>query len=49
MAERAVRDPSVQVMPAHGLCLEEITYPEGQEALAARDLESRAVRSLPGQ
>jgi tRNA pseudouridine38-40 synthase len=49
VAERAVRDPSVQVMPAHGLCLEEITYPEGHEALAARDRESRALRSLPGQ
>lgn len=49
VAERAVRDPGVQVMPAHGLCLEEITYPEGAEALAARDRESRAVRSLPRQ
>ncbi|AXH97593.1 tRNA pseudouridine synthase A [Ornithinimicrobium avium] len=40
------RDPAVQVMPAHGLCLEEICYPEGEEALAIRDRESRAVRSL---
>lgn len=49
VAERRVRDPGVQVMPAHGLCLEEIIYPEGAQALAARDLESRAVRSLPEQ
>lgn len=41
------RDPAVQVMPAHGLCLEEIVYPEGEEALARRDAESRAVRLLP--
>ncbi len=40
------RDPAVQVMPAHGLCLEEILYPEGETALAARDRESRAVRHL---
>ncbi|QFG69294.1 tRNA pseudouridine synthase A [Ornithinimicrobium pratense] len=49
VAERALRDPGVQVMPAHGLCLEEITYPEGAQALAARDQESRAVRFLPEQ
>lgn len=49
VADRAVRDPAVQVMPAHGLCLEEITYPEGAPALEARDRESRAVRSLPRQ
>lgn len=41
------RDPGVQVMPAHGLCLEEIVYPEGEAALLARDRESRAVRTLP--
>lgn len=40
------RDPGVQVMPAHGLCLEEIVYPVGEQALAARDRESRAVREL---
>ncbi len=39
------RDPGVQVMPAHGLCLEEIVYPEGEEALRARDLEARATRA----
>lgn len=49
VAGRAVRDPAVQVMPAHGLCLEQIYYPQGEEALAARDRESRARRSLPGQ
>lgn len=43
----ARRDPGVQVMPAHGLCLEEIVYPEGEAALLARDRESRAVRTLP--
>lgn len=42
------RDPAVQVMPAHGLCLEEISYPDGEAELAARDRESRAVRTLPG-
>lgn len=40
------RDPGVQVMAAHGLCLEEIVYPQGERALAARDAESRAVRRL---
>ena len=40
------RDPAVQVMPAHGLCLEEISYPVGEQALAARDRESRAVRTV---
>ena len=44
----ARRDPGVQVMPAHGLCLEEIVYPEGAEALLARDRESRAVREAAG-
>ncbi|MGD8150221.1 tRNA pseudouridine(38-40) synthase TruA [Ornithinimicrobium sp. Y1694] len=42
--EAGIRDPGVQVMPAHGLCLEEIVYPEGEEELLARDRESRAVR-----
>ncbi|MFD0890070.1 tRNA pseudouridine(38-40) synthase TruA, partial [Streptosporangium algeriense] len=32
---RAVRDSAVHVAPAHGLCLEEVRYPEG-EALARR-------------
>lgn len=39
----AARDPRVKVMPAHGLSLVEVTYPE-PEALAARVLESRARR-----
>lgn len=41
----AVRDPGVAVMPAHGLSLEEVTYPADSE-LAARAQEARNVRSL---
>lgn len=42
---RGVRDPRVQVMPAHGLTLEEVVYPpEGD--LAVRAAQARAVRSL---
>lgn len=41
----ARRDPSVAVMPPHGLCLEEVTYPSDDE-LGSRAIESRAVRSL---
>ena len=41
------RDPGVQVMPAHGLCLEEIVYPTDGEGQARRARESRAVRTLP--
>lgn len=41
-----VRDPRVTVMPPHGLCLEEITYPADDE-LAARAEQSRATRTLP--
>lgn len=41
-----VRDPRVSVMPAHGLCLEEITYPPDDE-LAARAEQARATRTLP--
>jgi tRNA pseudouridine38-40 synthase len=37
------RDPRVKVMPAHGLCLVEVTYPQA-EALAARAVEARARR-----
>ncbi|WP_030526861.1 tRNA pseudouridine(38-40) synthase TruA [Phycicoccus jejuensis] len=43
-----VRDPRVKVMPAHGLSLEEVTYPD-HDFLAARAEEARAVRVLPGQ
>lgn len=42
-----VRDPRVSVMPAHGLCLEEIVYPADDE-LAARAEQARATRTLPG-
>ena len=38
------RDPGVRVMPAHGLCLEEITYPDSVEGQRRRGRESRAVR-----
>ncbi|CAN5513118.1 tRNA pseudouridine(38-40) synthase TruA [soil metagenome] len=37
------RDPGVTVMPAHGLCLEEVVYPPDGE-LAARAAQSRARR-----
>lgn len=40
------RDPRVTVMPAHGLCLEEIVYPPDEE-LAARADQTRSTRSLP--
>lgn len=40
------RDPRVTVMPAHGLCLEEISYPADDE-LAARAEQARATRTLP--
>ena len=43
--DAGVRDPAVQVMPAHGLCLEEIVYPDGVAAQRARAQESRAVRT----
>ncbi len=38
-----VRDPRVRVMPAHGLSLEEVTYPPDDE-LASRAEQARAVR-----
>jgi tRNA pseudouridine38-40 synthase len=40
----AVRDPGVQVVPAHGLCLEEVSYPEPGQ-LAARASLTRRVRT----
>lgn len=40
------RDPRVKVMPAHGLSLEEVAYPD-DAGLAARAAEARATRSLP--
>jgi tRNA pseudouridine38-40 synthase len=39
------RDPSVAVMPAHGLSLEEVVYP-ADDGLAARAEQARAVRVL---
>ncbi len=39
----AVRDPAVQVVPPHGLCLEEVRYPAPGE-LAARAAVTRRVR-----
>ena len=40
----AVRDGTVHVAPAHGLCLAEVRYPPAAE-LAARAAETRRVRS----
>ncbi|MEU0517995.1 tRNA pseudouridine(38-40) synthase TruA [Streptosporangium sp. NPDC006007] len=42
---RAVRDSGVHVAPAHGLCLEEVRYPDAGE-LARRAAETRRVRTL---
>ncbi len=42
----ARRDPGIQVMPAHGLCLEEVTYPPDSE-LAFRAQQARSRRELP--
>ncbi|MEU9535926.1 tRNA pseudouridine(38-40) synthase TruA [Streptomyces sp. NPDC048213] len=42
-----VRDPGVHVVRPHGLTLEEVAYP-ADELLAARAVEARNVRSLPG-
>jgi tRNA pseudouridine38-40 synthase len=38
-----VRDSGVQVMPAHGLVLEEVRYPDDNE-LAARQAVTRSMR-----
>ena len=40
---QGVRDSSVQVMPAHGLVLEEVRYPD-DEGLAARQVVTRSLR-----
>ena len=45
--DRGLRDPRVKVMPAHGLVLEEVTYPADAD-LAARAEAARAYRTLPG-
>ncbi|WP_405899394.1 tRNA pseudouridine(38-40) synthase TruA [Streptomyces sp. NBC_00727] len=42
-----VRDPGVHVVRPHGLTLEEVAYP-ADDLLAARAVEARNVRSLPG-
>ncbi|MFI6596542.1 tRNA pseudouridine(38-40) synthase TruA [Nonomuraea sp. NPDC050536] len=42
---RAVRDSGVHVAPAHGLCLEEVTYP-APEHLATRAHSTRRLRTL---
>jgi tRNA pseudouridine38-40 synthase len=42
---KAVRDSQVNVAPAHGLCLEEVRYPEAGE-LAHRARLTRRVRTL---
>jgi tRNA pseudouridine38-40 synthase len=42
-----MRDSAVQVLPPHGLSLEEVTYPEAAQ-LAARAQETRRVRVLGG-
>jgi tRNA pseudouridine38-40 synthase len=47
-AERGVRAPDVQVMPARGLTLEAVGYP-ADDRLAARALEARATRTLPAE
>ena len=41
----AVRDSAVQVVPAHGLCLEEVGYPPTDE-LAARAVAARRLRTV---
>ena len=40
----AVRDPAVRVVPPHGLCLEEVAYPQADE-LAARAATARRLRA----
>ncbi len=46
IAGRPVRDTHVAVLPAHGLTLEEVGYPDDQR-LAARAVESRSRRQPP--
>lgn len=44
-----VRDPGVTVMPAHGLCLREVGYPDlaDPRALAERNRRARNARTIP--
>ena len=44
LAER-VRHPASPVVPAHGLCLESVTYPPDDQ-LAARVSQARARRDM---
>jgi tRNA pseudouridine38-40 synthase len=44
----AARDPAVPVVPPHGLCLEEVRYPEPGQ-LAARAAVTRRVRTAAGE
>jgi len=46
MAAQSVRQSDIHVMPARGLCLEEVGYPP-DELLAERAAEARAFRELP--
>lgn len=48
LLHRATRSPEVPVMPAHGLVLEEVGYPE-EKHLAERAIRARARRELPGR
>ena len=43
-----VRDPAVPVVPAHGLCLEEVRYPPPGQ-LAGRAQATRRVRTAPAE
>jgi tRNA pseudouridine38-40 synthase len=45
VTERAVRDPTVPVLPPGGLTLEEVGYPPDSE-LAERAIQARSTRSL---
>jgi tRNA pseudouridine38-40 synthase len=45
VTERAVRDPTVPVLPPGGLTLEEVGYPPDSE-LAERAVQARSTRSL---
>lgn len=45
VAAARIRDPAVEVMPAHGLTLEEVGYPPADQ-LAARVAQARSVRDL---
>jgi tRNA pseudouridine38-40 synthase len=42
----AVRDPAAPVVPAHGLCLEDVAYPP-DVLLAERVARARARRDVP--